>query len=122
MISLKVLDCIAQYNANFGNFIYSLKNYKLQIFLLGFYQFNIGLQNWFEIILEDSLRYVNADNEFLIFNQENFWRIISGELSPHFNSEIEKLYYQKLSKYIARHPKTKCFAISQVIDDFGRDY
>ena len=120
---LEVLRYIQIFNVKFGDFIYSIKNYKLQIFLLGFYQINIGIENWIEIMFKKvvGLKFEN-DSNFWAFNQENFWKIISGERTPYFNKEIEGMYYEKLPKYIARHPKTKCFAISQVIDDFGRDY
>lgn len=120
---LEILRYVQIFNARFGDFIYRVKSYKLQIFLLGFYQINIGIENWIEIIFKEVVELkLGNDNDFWDFNQENFWKIISGEHTPHFNKEVERMYYEKLPKYIARHPKANCFAISQVINDFGRDY
>lgn len=109
--------------SRFRKFVYSVKNYKLQLFLAGFYQIQVAINNWLEIIFEDQIRLqFNVENDFFIYNLENFWAIISGERTPQPDKKIEKLYYKKLPKYAARHPKTDYFAIYQVIDDYGRDY
>ena len=122
MISIEFLQSVFKSDTSFRRFVYSIRNYRLQLFLAGFYQIDVTAKCWLEMIFENVIKsQFNAHDDYFIINQENFWAIISGERTPQPNKEIEKLYYEKLPKYIARHPKTDYFAIYQVIDDYGRD-
>lgn len=113
-IVFELYRSVVRHNQSVKKLVYSVKNYKIQVFLHGYYQFSVGFENWMEIIC--------GNLGYLTWNLENFWKIIGGEYTIHFDQEIEKLYCEKLPKYMARHPKTNNFAIKLVIDDYGRDY